>query len=201
MSEAITDGFFFNPAGADVADIARRAASGALDPRLDDVFSVALQETIQEQDRLKKRRDRLEAELARTKDDLAAVEAKHERQIAAIEKYQRGDDLDANERNDLTPDCARFEREQLKDEKDAEFEAVKGDIPEGWETTAHRVDDHFIYVTIRRERTRPASTPQPIRKRIDALLEGFFRPDFDREGRVQLWDRKASLQPPARAGP
>ena len=208
MTETYTDGFFYHPKGTKPAAIAERIATGEVNPRLDDVFSVAIQETkderranAQRENRLLARIDEIKAGMKRLAAENAALDARLAQQHEAIAKYQQGDDLDEAERALLTPKCDRLARDLLKADADAEYEAVKETLPAGWEATGHRCDDDFIYVTIRRERVRKASPEESIRKKIQRVLNLFFAPDFDRQGRVQLWDRLGTLGPINPAAP
>lgn len=206
MLDTYQDGFFYHPGGAKPADIAGRIASGAVNPRLDDVFAVAIQETkdrkcsnTQRINRLLARMDAINAEIDRLERANAALDDRVEQQHRAVEHYQKTGEIDDDL---LTPLCAKQLKQEVRADAEAEFEAVKNDLPAGWDAISHRIDDEFIYVTLRRERSLRAVPPrQRLKERIAKVLDHFRQPTFERHGRAQLWDRLGTLSPIQRGAP
>ncbi len=201
MSSLYVDGFFYHPDGALPAHVSTRVADGTINPRLDDLFAVAIQETrdalsasAKRRDRLFARLDAIEAEIALIDDEEKEIEARLGYQHEVIAKYQRGDDLDEAERELLTPKNIQPIRPDKKKEK-AELDEHQKTIPEGWEVANRRVDDEFVYFTIKRERTAKIASIATVTKRVAKALDQFFAPDFNRKSRVQVWDRLGTLSP------
>ena len=141
------------------------------------------------------RLDQIEAELARLVAEEQEINARLISQHEVIAKYQRGDDLDESERELVTPKCASLVHEQQSEDLDSEFARHADSIPEGWEVTNKRMDDEFIYVTIKHRRKTRTSAADVMRKNIKKAVDLFFAPHFDREEHVQYWSRLGSLGP------
>ena len=202
MSEMYTDGFFYHPDGAKPSAIAERIAAGRINPRLDDVFAIAVQETkddkranVKRRNRLLARIDKINAELARL--DLAqqALDERLKRQDHAIGLYQQSGKIDDEL---LTPKCAQLIDQERKADTEAELDAVEDTlpVPEGWDKCGQRVDDKFIYVTFKRQRAIKGKSPSDrVKAKIVKALDLFRAPDFARQDRVELGGRLGSLSP------
>lgn len=112
----------------------------------------------------------------------------------AVAKYQRGEELSGAERELLTPTCAQPEKPS-KEEIEAELQQHKDSIPEGWELTGTRMDDEFIYVTMKRECVDRKPTKTTVADKVRAALELFFVPGFNRERRVQYSSSRGIYSP------
>lgn len=202
MNETYTDGFFYHPDDA----VAQRVSSGDLNPRLDDLFATALEETVSAKAAAEKRVTRLmnrlseiEDEIAKADADVARINEHHQRQYEAMAKYERGDNLDADERSLLTPEFSNLVNDQRKADVESQFEEHE-DVFEkleadDWSIEKKRVEDGFLYVTVKRA-VEVITTPEvKVAKRVAKALAKFFSPDFDRAERVHMWDRRASLRP------
>ena len=202
MSETYTDGFFYHPDGAKPAAIAERMVAGKINPRLDDVFSVAIQETKDERranekrvNRLLSRIDAIHDELARLAEAQKALDDRLNQQHHAIKKYQQSGKIDDEL---LTPKCAQLIDQERKAITEAEFDSVEDTLPlsEGWEKCGQRVDDEFIYVTFKRQRAIKGKSPSDrVKAKIVKALDLFRAPTFDRQDRVDLCGRLGSLCP------
>jgi hypothetical protein len=200
MIETCTDGFFYHPDGAKLPSIVERIATGKVNPRLDDVFAVAVQETKDEKranarrtNRLLARIDEINTELPRLERAQEALDDRLERQHRAIEIYQQTGEIDEEL---LTPKCVKLVGQEGQADTEAEFEAVSDTLPESWEVIDKRVDDEFIYVTLKRQRTIKVDHPSNrVKSKIRQVLDLFRGPAFDRQDRVQLWDWLGSLSP------
>ena len=135
----------------------------------------------------------IEAELAWLALEEQEINARLISQHEVIAKYQRGDDLDESERELVTPKCASLVHEQQSEDLDSEFARHADSIPEGWEITNKRMDDEFIYVTIKRERSTRKSAEATVLKKVKNALDLFFAPEFKRDERVRYTDRLGSL--------
>jgi hypothetical protein len=202
MTALYTDGFYYHPDGTKPGDVARRLAAGASNPRLDDLFALAIHETKdairlndKRKDRLLARLDAIEAEIAHADQEDRELSARLVHQHDAAAKYQRGDDLDEVERELLTPKCEALVREQSHIDVEAEFKRHADTISEEWEVTGKRLDDEFIYVTMKRKRLTRTSPELTVVKKIKKAIDLLFAPDFPRECRVQTWNRSGTLSP------
>lgn len=202
MNETYTDGFFFHPD----ATVAQRVNDGALNPRLDDIFVTALEETVSAKSaaekrvaRLRNRMSEIEAQIAEAEEEVARIEVRHQRQYDAMAKYERGDDLDAEEQKLLTPEFSSLVSDQRKADVESQFEehqsAFEKLAADGWETENKRIEDGFLYVTVKRVVEVVAAPEAKVAQRVAKALAKFFSPDFDRTERVHMWDRRASLRP------
>lgn len=201
MGDTFTGGFFYHPDGVSAVDVAKRVIDGTIDPRLDDLFSVAIQETKEairagekRAARLLARRDQIEVEMLRIEQEEAELNARIASQHEAVAKYQRGEELSDSEVQLLTPACAQSQRPS-KTEVEAEFDQHRQSIPEGWEVTGTRMDEDFIYVTMKRERVSKKPPTETVTGKIKAALQLFFAPGFKRESRVRYSDRLGTLSP------
>ena len=86
MNETYTDGFFYHPD----ATVAQRVNDGALNPRLDDIFVTALEETVSAKAAAEKRVARLRNRLSEIEEEIAKADAEvrrinehHQRQCLA----------------------------------------------------------------------------------------------------------------------
>jgi hypothetical protein len=202
MSEMYTDGFFYHPDGAKPSAIAERIAAGRINPRLDDVFAIAVQETkderranVKRKNRLLARTDEINAELVRLDQAQQALDERLKRQHHAIEIYQQTGKIDDEL---LTPKCARLIDQERKAIAEAEFDSVDDTlpVPKGWDKCGQRVDDKFIYVTFKRQRAIKGKSPSDrVKAKIVKALDLLRDPNFDRQDRVQLWDLLGSLSP------
>lgn len=201
MIETYTDGFFYHPDAA----VAQRVVGGDLNPRLDDIFVTALEETVAARtvaekrvSRLKNRMSEIEAQIAEAEEEVARIEAHHQRQYDAMAKYERGDDLNA-EQELLTPEFSNLVTEQRKADLEDQFDAhreVFGRLSDdGWETENKRIEDGFLYVTVKRAVEVAEAPESKVATKVAKALAKFFAPSFDRGERVHMWDRLASLQP------
>ncbi|AXI55003.1 hypothetical protein C1J05_11325 [Sulfitobacter sp. JL08] len=204
-TEMFTDGFFFHPEGSEPSAIARRIATGATNPRLDDIFSVALKETRDEYAAKKRRSERLDVrlgeirrEIAQLENELQAVATRSNEQHKAIEKYQAGENLSDDERELLTPKCTHLESDQRKTDTQTEFErhsqTFEGLEKQGWEVEDKRVDDGYLYVTIKQKAVKTQAVVERVSKKIAEALALYFAPSFERISRVPR-HHLASLSP------
>lgn len=199
MTGEFTGGFFFNSAASAVE---KRLLSGQVDPRLDDVFALALGETKVAREKIDKRERRLLAQLDRIEEEIrrlgaerVEIEARLSKQHEILSRYQEGEALTNEERDLVTPALSAEKTAEDKVARDEALAAVEDTLPEGWEKVGHRVADGFIYVTIKRAVVNTAQAVEPLAQRVRKALAVFFAPDFDRQGRVQVWNRRASLAP------
>lgn len=191
-------GLFFRKSKAGVSDV---IGDGTFDPRLDDVFAEAIAETKAAQrakakqvERLLSRISAIERQIENLEVESAELDQKLCDQHAAVAKYQNGDDLDEAERAILTPRCDDLSSQLGRDEVEAEFDRHVSAIPEGWEVTAKRLKDDFIYITIRRERVTQKKPDRQIAKKVAKAVARFFVPTFDRTVRARR-DRLGTLSP------
>jgi hypothetical protein len=137
--------------------------------------------------------DKINSEVARLEQAQEALDDRLDRQHRAIEKYQRTGKIDEEL---LTPKCAKLIGQEHKADTEAEFEAVKDTLPEGWEVSGKRMDDEFIYVTLKRQRAIKSKSPSDrVNAKILKTLDMFRAPTFDRQDRVDLCGRLGSLSP------
>lgn len=210
MTEAFTDGFFFHPDGTKPASIVARIASGEINPHLDDVFTVALEETKAKQDKIFDRRQRLISRMEQIENELAALEneerdlvERYADQYEAISRYQETGEIDEI----LIPSCEAIERAEVEADRNAEIEAVSSElsIPDDWQVERKRVDDEYVYVTLKRKRENvlDGRPEDRARKKIQKVIDLFRSPDFDREQRIQFWNSRfrANIQPIIPAAP
>lgn len=197
---AYTDGFFYHPDGATLAAIVGRIASGEINPRLDDVFALALQETKDEKHanslrirRLRADKDAIDKEIARLEKKQLELDDRFARQHRAIGAYQETGEIDEI----LTPDCDKLVADERKKDVRAEFDEVEVTLPDGWEECGKRVDDDFLYVTMRRRRSPNKAEPpaERVKSKVAKALDLFRAPTFDRRNRIQLPDRLATMSP------
>lgn len=202
MTETYTDGFFYHPDDA----VAQRVNDGELNPRLDDLFVTALEETVSAKTaaekrvtRLKNRVSEIEAEIAKADAEVDRINERHQRQYEAMAKYESGDELDADEQNLLTPDFSKLVTDQRKADVESQFEEHQGAFEkleaDDWSIEKKRVEDGFLYVTVKRAVEVVAAPEVKVAKRVAKAFAKFFSPDFDRAERVHMWDRRASLRP------
>lgn len=202
MNETYTDGFFYHPDAA----VAQRVNDGELNPRLDDIFVTALEETVSAKAAAEKRVARLRNRLSEIEDEIAKADAEvqrinehHQRQYEAMAKYERGEDLDGDEQKLLTPEFSSLVSDQRKADVESQFEEHQGAFDkleaDGWETENKRIEDGFLYVTVKRVVEVVAAPEAKVAKRVAKAIAKFFSPDFDRAERVHMWDRRASLRP------
>jgi hypothetical protein len=181
------DTLFFHPDGHGAVEPGERIATGVSNPRLDNPFLLAIAETdgrkwLATQERLKvEHKIRLLQEQHSALLEKEAALAEHRTcQIAAISRYHETGEVDPI----LVPDC---EQEYLAalaaaEAADAapgklEEEAALEDLPEveGWEVSGSRVDDEFVYVTLKRPRlprTQPdTERAQSIKKAMKAQAQ------------------------------
>lgn len=210
MTEAFTDGFFYHPQGTKPESIVSRIASGQLNPHLDDIFTVTLDETLKQTDkvferrqRLISRKDEIEQELATLADEERELVRRYADQREAITRYQETGEINEI----LIPSCETLEKAEAKAERDAEIEAVSSElaVPKDWEVDRRRVDDNYVYVTLKRKREN-VSDGRPVdrvSKKVQKVIELFRSPDFDRKQRIQFWNSRfrASIQPIIPAAP
>lgn len=202
MIETYTDGFFYHPDDA----VAQRVSDGELNPRLDDLFVTALEETVSAKTAAEKRVSRLKNRLSEIEDEIAKADAEvdrinehHQRQYEAMAKYERGDELDADEQGLLTPKFSKLVTDQRKADVESQFEehhsAFEQLEADDWSIEKKRVEDGFLYVTVKRAVEVVAAPETKVAKRVAKALAKFFSPEFDRAERVHMWDRRASLRP------
>lgn len=197
-------GFFFQ---SDKANASALIMNGKINPLRDNLFAEAIKETKDAQKanatriaRLKKRLRAIQADIASleaTSDDL---EARLTRQHDAVDAYQNGDTLDADQQALLAPQCHELVKDEEKRALEKEFTHHEAEIPDGWEITGKRQDADHIYVTIRKERvtaSKPATTAAAMVKKA---LARFFKPEFDRDFRIR-WDQLGTLAPIMRGAP
>ncbi|AUH34678.1 hypothetical protein [Paracoccus tegillarcae] len=202
MNETYTDGFFYHPDAA----VAQRVADGELNPRLDDLFVTALEETVSAKaaaekrvTRLKNRLSEIEDEIAKADAEVARINERHKHQYEAMAKYERGDELDAQEQGLLTPKFSSLVNEQRRADIESQFEEHEGAFEkleaDDWSIERKRVEDGFLYVTVKRAVEVVVAPDTKVAKRVAKAIAKFFSPDFDRAERVHMWDRRASLRP------
>lgn len=202
MNETYTDGFFYHPDAA----VAQRVDDGSLNPRLDDVFVTALEETVSAKSAAEKRVARLRARLSQIEGEIAEAGAEverinehHQRQYAAMAKYERGDELDADEQTLLTPKFSGLVGEQRKANVEAQFVNHKDVFDkleaDDWKVEGKRLEGGFLYVTVKRAVDAVPAPEVTVAKKVAKAIAKFFSPDFNRGERVHMWDRLASLQP------
>jgi predicted nuclease with TOPRIM domain len=189
MSRQFTGGFFFNPKGSKPSDIVARIDTDQINPYLDDLFTVSLQETVDEADAVRKKMMRFAARRVEIERGLKELEDEHERlenefkkKRAAIDRYQDGDDVPAI----LYPKCEQLAKAKEAEVAKKELESARFDPPKGWEISNERCDDEYLYVTVRRRReARPIEIPEQIKKKVKDAYGLYEQPDFDREARIQ----------------
>ena len=78
----------------------------------------------------------------------------HQRQYEAMAKYERGDDLDADDQSLLTPKFSKLVTDQRKADVESQFEEHQGAFEkleaDDWSIEKKRVEDGFLYVTVKR---------------------------------------------------
>ena len=202
MNETYTDGFFYHPDAA----VAQRVNDGELNPRLDDIFVTALEETVSAKAAAEKRVTRLRNRLSEIEEEIAKADAEverinehHQRQYEAMAKYERGEDLDGDEQKLLTPEFSGLVIDQRKADVEIQFEEHQSAFEkleaDGWETENKRIEDGFLYVTVKRAVEVVAAPEAKVAKKVAKAIAKLFSPDFDRAERVHMWDRRASLRP------
>jgi len=180
---------FFNPERSRPVDIADRIVDGTVNPHLDDLFSVSLQETVSEAEAVRTKMLRLAVRKAQIERELQELEAKHERLVgefdekrSAIEQYQESGEV----ADILLPDTAKLagaEEDRLAKE---EVKKIDIPLPNGWEITNRRADEEYYYVTVRCARPeRPIEVPEQVQEAVSKAFENYSAPEFDRQARVQ----------------
>lgn len=171
--DTVTDGLFYHPDGADLSSIKKRIASGKINPRLDDVFAVAIQETKEEKRASVKRANSMLARLDKIYTELAlpadeCVNAKRANQLIT-------------RRHEINADLVRLGRidRALDDRLRRQHHAL-----ETYQETGE-VDEDLL--------TPKCATLYSEKWKV--ALDLYRAPDFDRQDRVQLWDRLGSLSP------
>jgi len=174
---------------------------GTFDPRIDDVFAEAIEETKAAKNAKEKQIERLITRIEAIKTQIENLTTEGEEldrklveQHDGVAKYQSGEDLDETERAILTPVCAELSSMSRSNEVEAEFDQHEDAIPEGWEVTDKRFKDDFIYITIRRERVTRRTPESRVLKKIERAVARFFVPTFDRTIRARR-DRLGTLSP------
>ena len=151
-----TEAFFYHPDGASPSAVSQRIMEGQFNPYLDDPFALAIQDT---KDLLRRNAQKLSRVLTRAggaseaiapvenrRSDLVAhLRAQHE----AVAKYQRGDALNAEERDRLTPDADCLLRRLKEDAEDqSPAEGLLAGAPDG-------SDDPDILPPAAKQRRKP----------------------------------------------
>lgn len=187
--------------------LVERMLRGEIDPANDDFFIVALEETKRAAEQKEQRIARLQAQMDKLQAEIAAeqraqtdLQQTYREQVEAIERYQKtGEIADC-----IIPKCEDAERKAEADARRDERDAVDLETPEGWERSSVRVDDEFVYVTFRKQRSNGGEAPSEVRSRvIDAVaLFGGLQAKQRRE-RLQLWNRigRYTIMPIAANGP
>lgn len=189
MGRQFTKGFFFNPERSRPVDIADRIVKGAVNPHLDDLFSVSLQETVSAAETVRTKMMRLAVRKAQIERELSELEAEHERLVGefdekreAIDHYQESGEISEI----LLPDT-----ELLIENEDArvaseEVKEIDISLPDGWEITNRRADEEYYYVTVRCARPdHQNDTLEKIESAVTDAFSAYTAPDFDRQARVQ----------------
>lgn len=164
MTQGFRDGLFCHPDGRRPDDVARRLVHGNINLRLDDPFAVALRETKDQQELMRRKRLDLESKKRTVEGQLAEVCAEEKRlqdlleaQRAAIIKYTETREI----ADILMPDCnGEFEAPILAQVQAvaaagaAECKAAAADLSNlpGWRVDRSHADENFIYVTLKRPR-------------------------------------------------
>lgn len=209
MSEGFRDGLFYHPDGFRPDDIAARLCRSEVNVRLDDPFAVAIQDTLDRQELLKREREGLEDKLQEVKRRLADVD-EHEvvlakllnAQRAAVQHYDETGEID----DVLIPRCEQAFQDKLaaykaelaeaskaeREASEAECDAAIKEVPQlnGWQVDRSRCDDEFVYITLKKRRhAAPSIEPpsrdahiQTVRKSIDL----FRSPTLDRRRRIRV---------------
>ena len=202
MNETFTDGFFYHPDDT----MAKRIVAGNVNPRLDDIFILAIKEAKVDHDAKLKRLERLEdrkanidAEIAHATEEVNEAARRSQHQHDAIAKYQRGDELDDDEREILTPECRHLVGDQRQVDVENQFKkhakAIKKLEADNWKVEDKHIKDGCLYVTIKQELVKHIPTEIKVAKKIAKAMAKFFAPDFERQERVQFWNRLGSLNP------
>lgn len=197
------NGFFYCSSGTP----ASRLIHGETDFRLDDLFQIKKKEldaarkaNERKRDRLLDEQVRIERDLARVEQEIAADENRLTTFEETLDKYRRGDELDDAEQASLQPSCETLiHREESAEQKEAADELPK--LPKsmkGWEQCGERNDGEYVYVTYRQRLPEPKAR-KVIRQRIENAVGTVFEPDFPRDALVPAWKSLTQIEP--RAGP
>ena len=202
MNDTYSDGFFYHPDGVTSGDVSRRIALRAVNPRLDDLFAVAVEETKAairaidtRKSRLLARLDEIEAQLTQLDLESAELDVRLSKQHEIIAKYQSGVSLSEDDRSCISPGCQKQSLLEARNDQKKAFEAVEAELPKGWEKVGHRVKDDFLYVTIRKKCPSQTQARVPIRELVHEAMSNFFATEFKRQNWVPMWDRLGSLSP------
>jgi hypothetical protein len=190
------DGFLYHPDGDSPTAQLKRLLAGEHNPGFDDLFSATIDEAdtaIREAE--KERKDLLERLLntRRKIQERKAHRAKVEQAIQHFRKTGEADDV-------LIPECRKLIAEERKadakadaeakaDEKKAATADLAKQIGDGWHIDESRVDDEFVYITVKRHRTavapdRPSNDEIKVKVR-ERVWHAFDAYRFDFKDRVR----------------
>lgn len=156
-----------------VTAIRDRIVGGEVDPEVDDIVAVALDEQREEIGKGEKKIARIKDRLLELQADLEAEEAKdvarresyRDMQMQAREWKEHGGPLpDA-----LIPACEKAIRKMAAEEAANDRDSVDVEAPDGWEQHDVRSDDDYVYVTFRR--ARATMTPDAVRKKVAKAIK------------------------------
>lgn len=193
--KVIEDGLFFHPKGEKAADILKRMLDGTVNPRLDDPFLPAVEETREEGKRLKKQIQRAEQRLNQLRGMLKSLDEKAAAQQAAIEHYAETGEIDPV----LVPTCEEVAKSEAAEEAQKVKEETAFVMPpeletDGWHRKSVHVTEREIIVTICKRRPHNTATVEDKAKAVVEKVKIAMQP-FQVDGahfRRVLHDRIAT---------
>lgn len=167
--KTVVDGLFYHPEGDEPADVLKRLVEGTTNPRLDDPFEPALDETRMEMKRLREQLWNAKARVAILEHEQIRVQKRLEAQYKAKAHYAETGEIDPI----LVPSCEALAKVEVaaqdkKVKEDIGFELPTELEENGWLKKSVRVTEHEILVTIRKIRT---DTHTNIEDKAEAIAE------------------------------
>lgn len=189
MGRQFVQGFFFNPERSRPVDIAGRIVDGSVNPHLDDLFSVSLQQTVSDAEAVRTKMMRLAVRKAQIERELLELESEHERLVGEFDAKREAIDhfQESGEVSDiLLPDAEKLTQAEDARRASEEVKEINMSLPDGWEITNRRADEEYYYVTVRCARPdHQNDTPEKIESAVAEAFSAYMAPDFDRQARVQ----------------
>lgn len=177
----LRDGFLYHPDGGSSTRQLKRLLASEHNLALDDLFSTTLDEADEAILKAEKEHAKAVERIARLEDKIKELKEEKIEITSAIHRFEEtGEVADvlypscekllASERQEYASNDAAFKAKEISD-----AETMVGDVlGTGWSVDDSRADDEFVYVTIKRRRATPPTTPRPTRNTIVERVKQAF---------------------------